>query len=90
MRVRRVMASVLLLGGCASGPEAPAGTPVTPAGLERFIGDGLTFSERGSFGLDGSVLIDAADAPGGGMVRVAYPAGSASRRAGGEDGGMQA
>jgi hypothetical protein len=86
------MASVLLVGSCATvpPPETPAGTPVTSTGLERFLGHDLSFSERGSFGLDGSVLIDAADAPGGAMVRVAYPAGSASRRAGGEDGGMQA
>jgi hypothetical protein len=44
-------------------------TPVTPAGLEKFLGHDLSFSERGSFCLDGSFLIDAADAPGGGMVR---------------------
>jgi hypothetical protein len=87
-----MLASALLLGGCAAPAteQAPVGTAVTGPGLERVVGHGLAFSTRGSFGLGTSRLIDAADAPGGAMIRVAYPAGSASRRAGAEDGGMQA
>jgi hypothetical protein len=82
----------LLLGavGCGSGGgSAPlTGAPVPTADLESFFG-GMTYLEHGGFGLDTARLVDAADAPGGRLLRVAYPAGSASRRAGGEDGGTQ-
>jgi hypothetical protein len=86
-----LMVPGLLLGGCAAAPPevAPGGAAVTAAGLVRFVGHGLTFSERGSFGLADARLADATDAPGGALLRVSYPAGSASRRAGG-GGGMQA
>ena len=78
----------------AGGPPPVPGTTgteaATPAGLERFFGNGLSFSDRGAFGLDRAQLITTPDAPGGSMLRVGYPAGSASRRAAAEDGGMQA
>jgi hypothetical protein len=88
-------------GAAAPGSRAPAPadeTPaddVTPAGLtpgdlERFLGNGLRFADHGDFGLDQAELVAAPDAPGGTLLRVAYPAGSASRSAGGIDGGMQA
>jgi hypothetical protein len=63
---------------------------VTPAVLEEFLGNRLTYSDRGDFGLDHARLIPTADAPRGAILRVAYPAGSASRAAGGTTGGMQA
>jgi Polysaccharide lyase 14 len=97
-----VALGALLLGvaGCTSSPTGGSGPPpapgatrteaVTPDNLATFLGNGLTYVDSGSFGLDRSQLITTPDAPGGSMVRVAYPAGSASRRADGEDGGMQA
>lgn len=96
---------VLLVGatGCsadqaAKGPGTPgAGSPtfardtqITAPGLEKFIGNGLTFWDHGSFGFDTATLIPEAGASGGTLLRVSYPAGSASKRADGEDGGTQA
>jgi hypothetical protein len=78
-------------GACGSpAPGAAADTGVTAAGLERFLGNGLRFTGHGDFGLDRARLVPAPDAPGGAALRVSYPAGSASRSAGGPDGGMQA
>lgn len=79
----------------AAGSSAPStsgstGESVGTADLEQFFGGGLEFRDRGSFGVDEARLISTADAPGGRMLRVSYPAGSASKRADGEDGGMQA
>jgi len=94
-----VGALVLGLAGCTSGPSGGGLPPVpgatsteqvTPENLQTFFGGGLTYVDRGSFGLDSSQLISTPDAPGGSMLRVAYPTGSASKRADGEDGGMQA
>jgi hypothetical protein len=77
-------------GGVRAAPGATSTEPVTPANLERFFGNGLRPADGGSFGFDRAQLIGTPDAPGGSMLRVAYPAGSASRQADGEDGGMQA
>jgi hypothetical protein len=96
-----VIVGALLLGivGCTSAPDGGDLPPaagatrtetVTPENLAGFLGNGLTYVDRGAFGLDRSQLITTPDAPGGSMVRVAYPAGSASKRADGEDGGLQA
>ncbi len=63
---------------------------VTPQDLEHFLGNGLRFADHGAFGLDRATLLTTADAPGGTMLRVSYPQGSASRAAGGPEGGMQA
>jgi hypothetical protein len=101
---RRVCAlglGALLLGvaGCSGGstgsglPSVPGAgkvEQVSPDNLAGFFGNGLTLADRGSFGFDRAQLITTTDAPGGAMLRVAYPKGSASRRADGEDGGMQA
>lgn len=65
-------------------------TDVSSDDLERFFGNGLRFSDDGDFGRDQAELLTATDAPGGTMLRVNYPEGSASRSAGGPDGGMQA
>ncbi len=67
-----------LTAGCAA---ASPGTPVTGAGLTAFTG--LRFREAGSFGLDRMELHRD-------VLRVRYPAGSASNRAGGPGGGGQA
>jgi hypothetical protein len=101
MFARRMFAlslGALLLGvaGCSGGstePPLPGDADVqqvNPDNLAGFFGDGLTVANRGSFGFDRAQLITTADAPGGAMLRIAYPKGSASRRADGEDGGMQA
>jgi hypothetical protein len=100
-RVRRCAAALLLgvaLAGCAAG--APTGTAgaagvpasdrdLSPEDLEGFFGNGLQYSDDGDFGLDAAELVTTADAPGGTLLRVHYPAGSASRRADGAEGGMQ-
>ena len=77
-------AAVLSVAGCSSGP-ADTGVPtvpgatkteaVTPEKLAMFFGNGLTVSDRGSFGLELGQLIITPDAPGGTMLRVGYPAG---------------
>lgn len=93
-----VGALALVVAGCSGAPgdtlpSAPGATStesVTPENLQRFFSDRLRLSDRGSFGFDSAQLIATPDAPGGSMLRVAYPAGSASRRADGEDGGLQA
>ncbi|MGH3565553.1 MAG: polysaccharide lyase [Pseudonocardia sp.] len=90
-----VLLGVLLViaAGCAAaapeagpGPRASINDEISIADLEEFFGGGLEFWDHGSFGVDRAELIETA---GGAMVRVFYPAGSASRRAEGEDGGMQ-
>jgi len=85
--------------GCAAAvPEGGSPPPasststddeISSSDLERFFGGGLEFWDHGSFGVDRAQLIENADAPGGVLLRAFYPAGSASRRAEGEDGGMQ-
>jgi polysaccharide lyase-like protein len=79
--------------------ENPVASPVTtvpsphgaPAGVSLrddlgFFGNGLTFTNHGSFGLDrGTVLPPTEGAPGA-VLRVTYPAGAASKRAEAEDG----
>ena len=90
--------SVLLTGatGCDPAWIATEPTPlwvdsvVTPKDLQRFIGNGLDYIGDGDFGLDEAQLLTTTDAPGGVLLRVSYPAGSASRAAGGPDGGTQA
>lgn len=95
-----LLAALLLgVGGCSgsapggSAPPSAAGGAETEemnvADLEEFFGGGMTVWDHGTFGMDRGQLMVTPDAPGGTMLRVAYPAGSASRRADGEDGGMQ-
>jgi hypothetical protein len=79
------------------GPGPARGTPgpaPTPATLAAFLGNGLSFWDHGSFGLDRSELLDDPGAPGGKVLRVSYPKGSASPTAGRDDnapeGGTQA
>ncbi len=74
----------------SSGSTGSTGEPVGRGDLEQFFGGGLELRDDGSFGVDQARLVSAADAPAERMLRVSYPAGSASRRADGEDGGMQA
>jgi predicted small lipoprotein YifL len=87
-----VVAAVAACGG--RGPVEPAPTEVdsvvTPADLQQFLGNGLEYDDHGDFGLDRAQLLTTPDAPGGVLLRVSYPAGSASRSAGGPDGGTQA
>ncbi|HEV7788961.1 MAG TPA: hypothetical protein VGP05_08110 [Pseudonocardia sp.] len=77
--------------GPASGTPGPAPTPATLAG---FLGNGLSFWDHGSFGLDRAELLDDPGAPGGKVLRTSYPKGSASPTAGRDDnapeGGTQA
>jgi hypothetical protein len=90
--------NVLLMGATACdtswiSPEPPptaVDSVVTPKDLQKFIGTGLVYDDRGDFGLDQAQLLTTTDAPGGVLLRVSYPAGSASRAAGGPDGGTQA
>ena len=95
-RTVAVLAGALLLGvaACSAAPTSSGGgtsnEEMNPANLEKFFGNGLTLSDQGSFGMDLGKLIVTPDAPGGSMLRVSYPAGSASKRADGEDGGLQA
>jgi hypothetical protein len=86
---------VTVAAACMPGPPSPpsstAGdTELSSRDLEAFLGNGLRFTGHGDFGLDRAELVAAPDAPGGTLLRVTYPAGSASRSAGGTDGGMQA
>jgi hypothetical protein len=90
-----VLGALLVVGaaGCGAGSPSSEGDPATgidPAALEDFLGNGLRYSEDGSFGLDISQLVDDPDAPGGALLRTSYPAGSASRGTDGPGGGMQA
>jgi hypothetical protein len=59
-----------------------------------FFGNGLTFTNHGSFGLDRGIVLPATEGAPGPVLRVTYPAGSASSRAADEDrtpdGGVQA
>jgi hypothetical protein len=78
-------------GGGAGEAGSPAtGTGIAPEQLEAFIGNGLRFSDDGDFGLDIAQLVEEAGAPGGRLLRVFYPQGSASRGTNGPEGGMQA
>ncbi|WP_232667380.1 polysaccharide lyase [Pseudonocardia sp. TRM90224] len=80
-------------GGASAAGRVPVVTPptgVTSAELTSFLGNGLRYSDDGDFGLDKGSLLDEPGAPGGRVLRVAYPAGSASRSAGGPEGGLQA
>ena len=97
--VRRTVtaaAAVLLAGAAACASPSPVPPPerggigLTAAELEAFLGNGLRFTGHGDFGLDLALLVPDPDRPGGTALRVAYPTGSASRDAGGPDGGMQA
>ena len=102
LRAVALLAGALLrpVSGCGTGSSGLSGEPGVPGAtgaeatttenLQKFFGNGLVLTDRGSFGIDRGQLIATPDAPGGTMLRVAYPAGSASRRADGEDGGMQA
>jgi hypothetical protein len=97
--LRRCLAAVLgvlLLATTACQATPPDTTPtaidptITPTDLQNFLDNHLTISNHGDFGLDQAQLITTTDAPGGTMLRISYPTGSASRAAGGPDGGTQA
>jgi hypothetical protein len=77
----------------ASARETPAPSPKSAApslnGASRsvplqddlaFFGNGLSFTNRGSFGLDRATVLPATDGAPGRPLRVIYPAGSASNR----------
>jgi hypothetical protein len=87
-RAAALLTGALLLGAVGCGSAPPDRSAVSTAELESFFG-GMTHGQHGEFGLDAARLVEAADAPGGRLLRVAYPAGSASRRAGGDEGGTQ-
>jgi hypothetical protein len=82
-------------GGATAGGQPGVGTPPpTPgvsagtfaAGLQEFFGDGLVAAERGSFGLDRARVLPSDDQRFRHLLRVSYPAGSASERAARTDG----
>lgn len=77
--------------GPASGTPGPA---PTPRALAAFLGNGVSFWDHGCFGLDRAELLPDAGAPGGTVLRVNYPKGSASPTASRDDnappGGTQA
>ena len=90
-----------LVTACGSGqrpgPGPASGTPgpaPTPQALAAFLGNGVSFWDHGSFGLDRAELLPDAGAPGGTVLRVNYPKGSASPTASRDDnapqGGTQA
>lgn len=95
----------LTLAGCArgsnvdhtadgpSGGAAGAPVPLTASDVPGFFGNGVSFTPRGSFGLDHSRLVTDPSAPGGRFLQVSYPKGSASptvaRADGGSTGGAQ-
>jgi hypothetical protein len=98
-----VVLGALFLGaaGCGTGaPDSESDPPTTspaaaagvePGALEEFLGNGLRYTEDGSFGLDISRLVEDPAAPGGRLLRTSYPEGSASRGVDdAPDGGMQA
>jgi hypothetical protein len=76
----------------AASPETTRQSPrVAPAGVSLrddlgFFGNGLTFSDRGSFGLDRGTVLPATEGAPGRVLRVSYPAGSASELAAADDG----
>jgi hypothetical protein len=89
---------IVSVAGCGSSttsatggsPTFAKGTRITAGQMEKFVGNGVKYWDHGSFGFDLTTLVAEAGAPGGNLLRVTYPAGSASKRAGGEDGGAQA
>jgi hypothetical protein len=80
-------------GSGGPAPGTPGQTP-TPDTLAGFLGNGLSCAEERSFGLDRAVLLADPTAPGGRVLRVTYPKGSASPTVGRVDnapgGGAQA
>ena len=87
LRLAAPLAAALLVVATAACTDASADTAtgggVTGADLASFTG--LAFREEGSFGLDRAELRED-----GTVLRVRFPAGSASNRAGGPEGGAQA
>jgi len=72
---------------------APGGVPKELGDLAAFFGNTLSWIDHGTFGLDRARLLQDRTAPTGRLVRVSYPAGSASptaARGGAQDGGAQA
>lgn len=89
-----VVAVVVGLAACQTTPPEERVTgvdpEVTPAELQQFLGNHLRYTDHGDFGLDHARLVTTTDAPDRQLLRITYPAGSASRSAGGTDGGTQA
>ena len=67
-------------------PAAPSPSPnVRPVGVSlrddlAFFDNALTFVDHGSFGLDRGIVLPATEGAPGPVLRVTYPAGSASKR----------
>jgi hypothetical protein len=96
-RIRRRIAvgvvAVAALAACQAAPPEERVTSVDPevipAKLQQFLGNQLRYTDHGDFGLDHAQLVTTAP-PERQLLRISYPAGSASRSAGGTDGGTQA
>jgi hypothetical protein len=72
---------------------APGAAPKELGDLAAFFGSTLSWIDHGTFGLDRARLLQDRTAPTGRLIRVNYPAGSASptaARGGARDGGAQA
>ena len=93
-RVAAGVVAVVVLAACQSTPPEEGVTAVdsevTAAKLQQFMGNQLRYTDHGDFGLDHAQLVTTADAPDRQLLRITYPAGSASQSAGGTDGGTQA
>src|ERR1700730_9774515 len=72
-------------------PAAPSPSPnVRPVGVSlrddlAFFDNALSFVDHGSFGLDRGIVLPATEGAPGPVLRVTYPAGSASNRAAAAD-----
>ncbi|GAA1186454.1 hypothetical protein GCM10009608_22640 [Pseudonocardia alaniniphila] len=93
---RRIAAGVVAVAALAACQAAPPAERVTsldpevfPAKLQQFLGNQLHYTDHGDFGLDHAELLTTTP-PDRRFLRITYPAGSASRSAGGTDGGTQA
>jgi hypothetical protein len=76
----------------ATAPATDASRGPLPTDLTRFFGAALTWTTHGSFGLDRARMMPDRSAPNGRLLRVTYPAGSASptvARSGAKSGGAQ-
>ncbi|WP_433291048.1 polysaccharide lyase [Pseudonocardia sp. CA-142604] len=92
-RIAAGVVAVAALAACQAAPPAERVTSVDPevipAKLQQFLGNQLSYTDHGDFGLDHAQLLTTTP-PDRKLLRITYPAGSASRSAGGTDGGAQA